>query len=124
MSSRSTISSGGFADNVPEGARFAEASVTDSTARSRKLFDDEQFDYVYHLAAYAAEGLSHFIRRFNYTDNVLGSINLINESVRHEVECFVFTSSIAVYGAVVPPPNDRGSATLHPSPYGVAEAGG
>ena len=56
------------------------------------LFDKHQFRYVYHLAAYAAEGLSHFIRRFNYTNNVIGSINLINESVRHEVESFVFTS--------------------------------
>jgi UDP-glucose 4-epimerase len=56
-------------------------------------------DYVYHLAAYAAEGLSHFIRRFNYTNNLIGSANLINEAVKHQVKCFVFTSSIAVYGA-------------------------
>ena len=56
------------------------------------------FDYVYHLAAYAAEGLSHFIRRFNYTNNVIGSVNLINAAVNHDVKCFVFTSSIAVYG--------------------------
>jgi UDP-glucose 4-epimerase len=75
---------------------------------------------VYHLAAYAAEGLSHFIRRFNYTNNLIGSANLINESVRHRVQCFVFTSSIAVYGAnqlpmhedLIPQPED---------PYGVAK---
>ena len=111
--------SGGFADNVPEGARFVEASVTDDR-RITELFDAENFDYVFHLAAYAAEGLSHFIRRFNYTNNVIGSINLINESVRHDVKRFVFTSSIAVYGAgqlpmtedLVPQPED---------PYGVAK---
>ena len=51
------------------------------------------------LAAYAAEGLSHFIRRFNYTNNVVGSMNVLNEAVKAEVRCFVFTSSIAVYGA-------------------------
>ena len=50
-------------------------------------------DYVYHLAAYAAEGLSHFIRRFNYSNNLIGSINLINASIKYKVECFVFTSS-------------------------------
>jgi UDP-glucose 4-epimerase len=84
------------------------------------LFKQKQFDYVYHLAAYAAEGLSHFIRRFNYTNNLIGSVNLINESVKHKVKCFVFTSSIAVYGAgqvplsenTIPQPED---------PYGVSK---
>jgi UDP-glucose 4-epimerase len=111
--------SGGFVDNVPAGARFVECSVTDHE-RVADLFAAEKFDFVYHLAAYAAEGLSHFIRRFNYTNNVIGSINLINESVRHGIERFVFTSSIAVYGAnqlpmtesLVPSPED---------PYGVAK---
>ena len=51
-----------------------------------------------HLAAYAAGGLSHFIKRFNYTNNVIGSVNLINASVNTGVRGFVFTSSIAVYG--------------------------
>ena len=82
--------SGGYRHNVADGAEFVEASVTDHATLAR-LFDKHQFRYVYHLAAYAAEGLSHFIRRFNYTNNVIGSINLINESVRHEVESFVFT---------------------------------
>jgi UDP-glucose 4-epimerase len=64
-----------------------------------RLFDRHDFDYVYHLAAYAAEGLSHFIKRFNYNNNLVGSVNLINASINHQVKCFVFTSSIAVYGA-------------------------
>jgi len=111
--------SGGFRDQVPEGALFVQGSITDAALVAR-LFDQYHFDYVYHLAAYAAEGLSHFIRRFNYTNNVLGSITLINEAVKHEVKCFVFTSSIAVYGAgqlpmteaMVPQPED---------PYGIAK---
>src|SRR5262249_46273576 len=65
-------------------------------------------------------GLSHFIRRFNYTNNILGSINLINESVRHEVECFVFTSSIAVYGAITPPMRED-QAPRPEDPYGIAK---
>ena len=76
---------GGFADNVPEGARFIEGSVGDHTAVDR-LFAEGRFDYVYHLAAYAAEGLSHFIKRFNYSNNVIGSVNLINASVNHRRE--------------------------------------
>jgi len=90
--------SGGYLDNIPEKARFIQASITDYKF-IQYLFTREKFDYVYHLAAYAAEGLSHFIRRFNYTNNLMGSINLINESIRNEVKCFVFTSSMSVYGS-------------------------
>jgi UDP-glucose 4-epimerase len=90
--------SGGFRENVPNGTTFVEGSVTDYDLVNR-LFERHSFDYVYHLAAYAAEGLSHFIKRFNYTNNLIGSVNLINASVNHGVKCFVFTSSIAVYGA-------------------------
>ena len=111
--------SGGFKDHVPAGVDFVHGSVTNEKLVA-KLFEKHRFDYVYHLAAYAAEGLSHFIRKFNYTNNLLGSINLINEAIRHETECFVFTSSIAVYGkgqlpmdeAMVPSPED---------PYGVSK---
>jgi UDP-glucose 4-epimerase len=90
--------SGGFRDNVPAKATFVQGSVLDHDLINR-LFDRHAFDYVYHLAAYAAEGLSHFIKRFNYNNNLIGSVNLINASVNHNVKCFVFTSSIAVYGA-------------------------
>lgn len=111
--------SGGFLDNVPRGAKWVQGSVTDY-ALLKDLFEAEGFDYVYHLAAYAAEGLSHFIRCFNYETNLIGSINLINLSVLHKIKCFVFTSSIAVYGTnqlpmtedMIPQPED---------PYGVSK---
>jgi UDP-glucose 4-epimerase len=78
------------------------------------LFDRYNFTHVYHLAAYAAEGLSHFIKRFNYNNNLIGSVNLINAAVNNGVKCFVFTSSIAVYGSnqvpmtedMIPQPED------------------
>jgi len=69
--------SGGFRDQVPDGVEFVKGSVTD-VALVQKLHAEHQFEYVFHLAAYAAEGLSHFIKRFNYTNNVVGSANLIN----------------------------------------------
>jgi UDP-glucose 4-epimerase len=111
--------SGGFESNVPDGAAFVQGSVTDAPLVA-DLFEQNGFSYVFHLAAYAAEGLSHFIKSFNYTNNVIGSTTLINEAVKHEIECFVFTSSIAVYGPeqtpmtedTVPQPED---------PYGIAK---
>jgi UDP-glucose 4-epimerase len=111
--------SGGFIANVPPSAIFVQGSILDT-----KLIDDlfltHHFKYVYHLAAYAAEGLSHFIKRFNYMNNLIGSVNLINASLNHGVDCFVFTSSIAVYGSgqspltedVIPKPEDS---------YGIAK---
>jgi UDP-glucose 4-epimerase len=111
--------SGGFEENVPAGAIFVNGSILDHELVNR-LFEKYQFDCVYHLAAYAAEGLSHFIKRFNYSNNLIGSVNLINASVNHNVKTFVFTSSIAVYGAgqspmtedMIPVPEDS---------YGIAK---
>src|SRR3989344_9613557 len=89
--------SGGFVDNVNPAAEFVQGSITEVSLVSG-LFEKHRFDYVFHLAAYAAEGLSHFIKRFNYQNNLIGSVNLINAAVNYNVKCFVFTSSIAVYG--------------------------
>jgi UDP-glucose 4-epimerase len=111
--------SGGFVDNVPAGVTFVRGSVTD-VALVEQLFEEHAFDYVYHLAAYAAEGLSHFIRRYNYQTNLVGSMNLVNEAVKHDVGCFVFTSSIAVYGAGQTPMTE--SLTPKPEdPYGISK---
>ncbi len=112
--------SGGFEDNVPAGADFRRGSVTDVDL-IRELFAEHKFDYIYHLAAYAAEGLSHFIRRYNYENNVLGTINLVNAAVNSEtVKRFVFTSSIAVYGAAQNPMTES-TTPMPEDPYGVAK---
>jgi UDP-glucose 4-epimerase len=111
--------SGGFSENVNPAAKFVQGSITDHQLLE-KLFAEYKFDYVYHFAAYAAEGLSHFIKRFNYTNNLIGSVNLINESVKHKVKCFVFTSSIAVYGAL-PPPMREDMKPVPEDPYGIAK---
>jgi UDP-glucose 4-epimerase len=112
--------SGGYEENVPAGAMFVDGSVADPELVD-ELFRAHEFAHVFHLAAYAAEGLSHFIRRFNYTNNVVGSINVLNAALRAETAGrFVFASSIAVYGPaqtpmsedIVPEPED---------PYGIAK---
>lgn len=112
--------SGGFEDNVPEGAAFVRGTILDHDLVNR-LFEERRFETVYHLAAYAAEGLSHFIRRFNYENNLVGTMNLINASVNFSVKCFVFTSSIAVYGAGRPPMTED-MAPAPEDPYGVAKS--
>jgi len=111
--------SGGFIENVNPQAQFVKGSINDQQLVN-SLFGEHNFSYVYHLAAYAAEGLSHFIKKFNYENNLIGSVNLINAAINHEVRCFVFSSSIAVYGSnqlpmsedLIPQPEDS---------YGVAK---
>jgi UDP-glucose 4-epimerase len=111
--------SGGFRENVPAGAEFVLGDLRDP-ALVASLWKGRRYDYVYHLGAYAAEGLSHFIRRFNYQTNLVASVNLLNEAVKHEAESYIFASSIAVYGKgqtpmtedLVPQPED---------PYGISK---
>ena len=111
--------SGGFLENVNKKAIFIKGSVNDSLL-VKDIFSKYSFEYVFHLAAYAAEGLSHFIKRFNYENNLLGTVNLINASVNSGVKCFVFTSSIAVYGKHQTPMTED-LLPLPEDPYGIAK---
>src|SRR3982074_3704649 len=49
--------SGGDLESVPEGAEWIEGDLRDAEF-VKSLWADGRFDYVYHLGAYAAEGLS------------------------------------------------------------------
>lgn len=111
--------SGGFAENVPDGVEFIEGSITDGDLL-KTIFNKHTIDYVYHLGAYAAEGLSHFIRAYNYRTNLIGSVLLINQAVLHDVKCFVFASSIAVYGPNQTPMHED-LTPLPEDPYGVSK---
>jgi len=109
--------SGGLERNINKNAKFVKGSIVD-----KNLVDElvKGKEVIYHLAAYAAEGLSHFIRRYNYMNNVIGSANLINAAINNKVKCFLFTSSMAVYGAGNPPFDEEDLP--HPEdPYGIAK---
>jgi UDP-glucose 4-epimerase len=112
--------SGGFRENVPSGTQWVEGDLTQAAFVSSLWDQHGPFDYVYHLAAYAAEGLSHFIRSYNYRTNLLSSVQLINLAVKNRVKCFVFTSSIAVYGRNQLPMTE--DLTPQPEdPYGISK---
>ncbi|MEO7908022.1 MAG: NAD-dependent epimerase/dehydratase family protein [Roseiflexaceae bacterium] len=112
--------SGGFTENVIDGASFVHGSIND-VELVNELFEQTRFEYVYHLAAYAAEGLSHFIKRFNYNNNLIGSANLINAAINTGVKCFVFTSSIAVYGSSPELPMTEATYPHPEDSYGIAK---
>jgi len=111
--------SGGFIENINSGAHFLAGSITDEKL-VKNIFNDNKIDFVFHIAAYAAEGLSHFIKKFNYENNLIGSINLLNCAINHEIKCFVFTSSVAVYGAAQLPMRED-MIPMPEDPYGIAK---
>jgi UDP-glucose 4-epimerase len=121
--------SGGYRSNLPReteagssggSIRFVQGDVRDAEFLA-ELFRAHRIDYVYHLAAFAAEGLSHFIRSFIYRNNLVGSTELLNVAVKHNVSCFTFTSSIAVYGASQPPPMVEQTDPVPEDPYGISK---
>ena len=113
--------SGGYAENIDERVHFHNIDLMDNFDHIDRLFKENNFDVVYHLAAYAAEGLSPFIRVFNYKNNLMASVNLINNSIKHGVGRFIFTSSMAVYGGSQNPPFNEDLVPTPIDPYGIAK---
>ena len=111
--------SGGYKENVNPKVEFWQMNLV--THPIENCFEVHKFDYVFHFAAYAAEGLSPFIRQYNYENNLVATARIINQCIKHDVKRLVFTSTLAVYGhgyggifdeAQIPKPID---------PYGVAK---
>ena len=111
--------SGGYIENVNKDAIFYNLDLAHDDIF--KVFEEHRPEIVYHFAAYAAEGLSPFIRKFNYTNNLLASVNLINNSIEYDVNRFVFASSMSVYGDKYEPPFNEGMLQTPIDPYGVAK---
>ena len=86
-----------------------------------EVFEEENPSIVYHFAAYAAEGLSPFIRKFNYENNLIASTNLITCSIKYDIKRFVFASSMSVYGDKYEPPFSEELQQFPIDPYGVAK---
>lgn len=92
--------SGGYKRNIHPAAVFFQEDITEDATR---IFRDFQPEVVVHCAAYAAEGLSHWMRRYNYTQNLVGWANIANAAVETNVRKIVAFSSMAVYGSQQPP---------------------
>ena len=111
--------SGGRTENLPTGVDFIQR---DCCEPMDALFQDCRPEAVIHLAAYAAEGLSHHIPNFNYHNNLVATSNILSSSLKSGARHFVFTSSIAAYGhPSTTEPFDE-TTRCHPcDPYGVAK---
>ncbi len=112
--------SGGYYENinhkVPE---FRRLNLV--TGDLESCFEEHKFDYVYHFAAYAAEGLSPFIRKYNYENNLISTTRIINQCIKHDVKRLVFTSTMAVYGHGYGDVFDEAQIPSPIDPYGIAK---
>ena len=87
---------GGYVENIDPRVVFYRREL--STDSLTDIFDKHEFEYVFHFAAYAAEGLSPFMRMFNDRNNMLSTDNIINECINHDIKRLIYTSSMSVYG--------------------------
>jgi UDP-glucose 4-epimerase len=111
--------SGGYIENIPPKALFYKLDLTTDTIE--KIFAKYKPELIYHFAAYAAEGLSPFIRTYNYTNNIIPNAKIINATINNCPNSkIVFTSSMAVYGEQSTPFDE--TTIPHPiDPYGISK---
>jgi UDP-glucose 4-epimerase len=113
--------SGGYEENINSKVKFHKMDLKDQNLKD--IFNEDKPDYVFHFAAYAAEGLSPFIRQYNYQNNLVATANIINECIRHDVKRLVFTSTLAVYGHGNGGIFNEDQQPAPIDPYGVAKYG-
>lgn len=99
--------SGGLESNIPPdnrfGDRFVQYKMDQIDIKLEDVFKLHKPNIVYLMACYASEGASPFIRKFNYMNNVVSAMNVINCCIKFGCDRLVFTSSMAVYGHGKPP---------------------
>lgn len=110
--------SGGYEENINKKVIFYNINLTSNI---NHIFDTHNPKYVYHLAAYAAEGLSPFIRMYNYNNNLISTANIVNNCIKYKVKRLIFTSSMAVYGNKNKLPFIESDEPMPIDPYGIAK---
>jgi UDP-glucose 4-epimerase len=111
--------SGGYINNVHKDVGFYKFDLVEGDQLNH-VFEREMPDIVYHFAAYAAEGLSPFMRTFNYKNNLISTAKIINCCINYEIKRLIFTSTMAVYGHGNPPFDEEDVPTPI-DPYGIAK---
>ena len=113
--------SGGYKENVNPKVQMHYANLVTHSFVISQIFTNNKPDYVFHFAAYAAEGLSPFIRTYNYDNNLRSTAAIVNECIKHDVKRLIFTSTLAVYGHGYGGIFDEKQQQAPIDPYGVAK---
>ena len=115
--------SGGYIENVNKNVEFINLNLVTEPMKLNLIMQKYKPTYVFHLAAYAAEGLSPFIRTYNYDNNLKATATIVNECIKNDVKRLVFTSTLAVYGHGEGGVFNENQIPKPIDPYGVAKFG-
>ena len=111
--------SGGYKENVNTKVEFFNTNIIGDNISL--IFKKYKPTYVFHFVAYAAEGLSPFIRTYNYDNNLKATAAIVNECIKHDIKRLIFTSTLAVYGHGYGGIFDENQIPKPIDPYGVAK---
>ena len=93
------ISYAGKKSNLPDNIEFYKVDIASDDA-VRYLFERETFDTVFHLAAESHVDNSIKNPKPFIDTNVIGTVNLLQASLEHEVDRFMHISTDEVFGSI------------------------
>jgi len=112
--------SSGKMENVNAGAKFVQTNIQDEALD--QLFATSSFDLVSHHAAQMDVRRSVTDPKFDASVNVLGTLNLLENCIRHKVKKVIFSSTGgAIYGEQETFPADEEHPTWPICPYGITK---
>lgn len=109
---------GGYQEYVSEYIHFTQMDLRSSDLKN--YFKRNKPEYVYHTAAFAAVGLSHFAKIECFSNNMIGYANLVNNCVEHNIRKIIHFSSMDVYGTGNPP-FQEGDVLAPEDTYGISK---
>lgn len=102
--------------------KFYKLDVVDT--KCDEVFSNHRFDVVIHLAAQIDAAGSAADPMTDARQNVLGVVNMLNLSSKHQVKKFIFASSAAVYGHSDQLHQSEEGPVAPLNPYGVSKLTG
>ena len=112
--------SSGILSNVNTKAKFFNMNIADDNIK--ELFSEFNFEIIYHLASQIDLNLSVKDPVSDAETNIIGTLNLLQNSVKSGVRKFIFSSSGgAIYGEQTSFPANESHPAKPQSPYGISK---
>jgi UDP-glucose 4-epimerase len=106
----------GHKESIPKGVPFERADLLDFEGLSNSI-KKYSIDAVIHFAAFAYVGESVDNPQMYYSNNVVGSFNLINALKENNIDKIVFSSTCSVYGNPLTIPISESETPKPINPY-------
>lgn len=111
--------SDGYLDNIKD-IRKLTMYIRNAQDDLTDIFEKYNIVYCYSMAAFCSEGLSPFVRKFAYENNIMINANIINHCVKYNCK-LIYLSSMSVYGEGISLPFTEDQQCRPVDPYGLAK---